>query len=193
LARVAPAETLAETEEAIPPLAELFVLVVALAVFPTLAPVVVVLVVVLQAIPILALEYRDKEIMAALRQRDHTKAVRVVVRVPKAELQALLQRLVIKLAVWVAVRLCPILQAGQLRTQGAVLAAVTYINQHLALVEVFLPHIQFRTALQALGRLQRKYLLVQAVQRLAAVFIYKIALMVLVARLALLSLDTLLF
>jgi hypothetical protein len=185
--------TLAEPQEAIPLLAELFALVEALAVFPTLAPVVVVLVAVLQAIPILALEYPDKEIMVALQQRDHTKAVRVVAQALRAEMQTLIQRLVLKLAVWVVGRLCPILQAGQLHTQVVVVGVVAYTNHRLALVGVYLPHIQFRTVYQALGHLQRKYLLAQAVQRLAAVFIYRIALLVLAVHLVLWSLDTLRF
>jgi hypothetical protein len=171
----------------------LFVLVVALAVFPTLAPVGVVLVVALQAILILALEYPDKEIMVALQQQDHTKAVRVVVRVRKAGLQAYLQRLALKLAVWVVVRLCLTLQAGQLHTQVVAVVAVAYTNHRLALVGVFPLRMQFGVAMQALGRLQRKYLLAQAVQRLAAVFIYKIVLLVLAVHLALWSLDTLRF
>jgi hypothetical protein len=165
----------------------------ALAVFPTQAPVLADLVAVLQAIPILALEYPDKEIMAALPQRDHTKAVRVVVQVLRAEMQTRIQRLALKLAVWVVVRLCPTLQAGQLHTQVAVVGVVAYTKHRLALVEVFLPHIQFRMVYQVLGRLQLKYLLAVVVQRLAAVFIYRIALLVLVARLVLWSLDTLLF
>jgi hypothetical protein len=64
---VAPVVTLVHPLEAIPPLAELFALVVALAVFPTQAPVVVVLVAVL-VVPLgLALESPVKETMVVLR------------------------------------------------------------------------------------------------------------------------------